>query len=307
MTETLVDQPVVRTRGLTKRYGAVTALQGLDLDLRAGEVFGFLGPNGAGKTTTVKLLLGLVQPTEGTVELFGKPLEADLSGAMRRVGAIVEQPAFYPYLSGRDNLRVLAIADGLPRERVEAVLGEVELAGAAHRKYSTYSVGMKQRLGIASTLLRDPQLILLDEPTSGLDPEGQQEVRALIPRLASEGRTIFLSSHTLPEVQQICDRIAILKEGRVVASGEVAALLQGGGSVELRVTDLASARAVLEGLEWVRGIGERDDYLVVQADPVHSSELNRALAGAGIFASEIRPDERTLESYYLEVTRGQEE
>lgn len=292
---------VVRAAGLSKRYGNVTALDQLDFELRAGEVYGFLGPNGAGKTTTVKLLLGLVRPTAGTIELFGRPLGDDLPGALRRVGAIVEQPAFYPYMSGRDNLRTLAIIDGLPRTRVEAVLEDVGLAEAAGRKFGGYSVGMKQRLGIASTLLRDPDLIVLDEPTSGLDPAGQREVRDLLPRLADEGRAVLISSHVMPEVQQICTRVGILKAGRLLAQGDVATLLHDGGSIDLRVPDNAAALAVLGNIPWVRACAEVDGRIVVDAAPDRSGELNRALALAGIFAMEIHPGERSLEAYYLDV------
>ena len=204
---------VASAHGLTKRYENRFAVRDVDLELQAGEVFGFLGPNGAGKTTTIKCLLGLIQPTSGEVRLFGEPLRGNLPRLLRRVGAIVEAPAFYPYLSGRDNLRSLAMIDGLPRARVEEALRTVDLLDAANRPFSTYSLGMKQRLGIAATLLRDPLLIVLDEPTSGLDPAGQLEVRELIPRLAREGRTIFISSHQMHELQQICDRVAILKLG----------------------------------------------------------------------------------------------
>lgn len=293
---------VVRTRGLTKYYGSIAALRNLALELYPGEVFGLLGPNGAGKTTTVKLLLGLLRPTAGEIYLFGQPLAGNLPHLLRQVGAIVEAPAFYPYLSGRENLRLLAMMDGLPLSRVDLALEQVDLREAAGRKFGAYSLGMKQRLGIAATLLRDPRLIILDEPTSGLDPAGQHEVRALIPRLAGEGRTVFLSSHLLYEVQQVCDRVGILKAGELLAIGPVTSLLRPGGAIEVRVPNVAAAQEVLRRLPWVTSLTEMNGYLVVGAPPERSAEVNAALAGAGIFASEIRPRERTLEAFFLEVT-----
>jgi ABC-2 type transport system ATP-binding protein len=309
MSGTPAAETVIQTRGLTKQYGPTMAVRNLDLAVFAGEVFGFLGPNGSGKTTTIKLLLGLVAPTAGEVRLFGTPLDGHLAGLLRRVGAMVEAPAFYPYLSGRDNLRALARLDGIPDARVDAVLAEVDLLEAAGRKFATYSVGMKQRLAIAAALLRDPRLIFLDEPTSGLDPAGQLEVRELIPRLAREGRTIFLSSHLMNEVQQICDRVAILSKGELLAEGPVASLLRRGDAVELRVADADQARAVelLRVLDWVTAVEEADGYLVASAPAERSAELNAALAQAGIYAAEIRPRQLSLEQFFLEVTGASDE
>jgi ABC-2 type transport system ATP-binding protein len=230
---------VASTHGLTKQFGTTIAVRNLDLELRAGEVYGFLGPNGAGKTTTIKLMLGLIRPTGGEVRLFGEPLGQNLPALMKRVGAIIEAPAFYPYLSGRENLLALALIGNVSRERVDETLAIVDLRSAADHAFKTYSLGMKQRLGIAATLLRNPSLIFLDEPTSGLDPAGQIEMRQLIPRLAQEGRTVFISSHQMYDVQQMCDRVAILKRGELIAEGPVAQLLRRENAIELRVPDAA--------------------------------------------------------------------
>jgi ABC-2 type transport system ATP-binding protein len=286
---------------LTKRYGATVALAGLDLDLRAGEVFGFLGPNGAGKTTTVKLLLGLVQPTAGEAWLFGERLPGNLPRLLRRVGAMVEAPAFYPYLSGRDNLLVLAKMAGIAPARVDAALEAVDLRGA-RQKFGAYSVGMKQRLGIAAALLRDPSLVILDEPTNGLDPAGQKDVDALIPRLAAEGRTVFLCSHLMHQVEQVCDRVAIMKSGRLVASGRVADLVREEAGIELRVPDPDAASAFLQTLPWVSTVDVVEGLVVVGAPTERASEVSAALAGAGHFVSELRARRRSIESVYFDAT-----
>jgi ABC-2 type transport system ATP-binding protein len=293
---------VASARGLTKQYGQVMAVRDLDLQLRAGEVYGFLGPNGAGKTTTIKLMLGLVRPTAGEVRLFGQPLDGNLPALLRRVGAIIEAPAFYPYLSGRDNLRSLALIDGLAEARIDEVLRLVDMTSAAGRRFSTYSLGMKQRLGIAATLLRDPQLIFLDEPTSGLDPAGQLEVRQLIPTLAHEGRTVFISSHQMHELQQMCDRVAILKQGRLLAEGPVASLMTAGGAIELRVARAEVAERVLRAVDWINSVERTGDRIVVSAPSGRSADVNQLLADAGIYAAEIRPREQSLEEFFLDVT-----
>ncbi len=221
-------EPVVCEK-LTKRYGEVVAVQDLDLSVRAGEVYGFLGPNGAGKTTTLRMLLGLVRPTSGRVLLHGRP-PGDLSG----VGALIEGPAFYPYLSGRDNLRVLARYAGVDDRRIDVVLDLVDLADRAKHKFATYSLGMKQRLGVAAALLKDPQLLILDEPTNGLDPAGMADMRTLIRRLGAAGSTVLISSHLLGEVEQICDRVGIIARGALVAENTVAELRSERRAADLR-------------------------------------------------------------------------
>lgn len=295
----------IQTEGLTKRFGARVAVDGLDLAVRAGSVFGFLGPNGAGKTTTIGMLLGLVRPSAGRALLFGHDVAQAPERALAGVGAMIEAPAFYPYLSGRDNLRALALAGGLLHARVEAALAAVELLPRARDTFRAYSQGMRQRLGIAAALLHEPKLIILDEPTNGLDPAGQREIRELIRGLAQSGRTIFLSSHQLHEVEQICDEVAILKAGRLVAGGPVAELLRRGQGVLLRVpSEAARAAGLLRGVGWVAGVKQRGDELLVDAPAARAAELNMLLAGQGIAVAEVRARGETLEELFLEVTGG---
>ncbi|MEN9937469.1 MAG: hypothetical protein RLZZ387_4048 [Chloroflexota bacterium] len=297
-------EAAILTEGLTKRFGERTAVDGVSLEVARGEVFGFLGPNGAGKTTTISMLLGLVRPTSGRALVLGHDVARDLPAALRRVGAMVEAPAFYPYLSGRDNLRVLARAGGLPERRVEAVLELVELAPRARDRFKVYSQGMRQRLGIAAALLHEPELVILDEPTNGLDPAGQHEIRALVRTLAQAGRTVFLSSHVLHEVEQLCGRVAILKQGRVIALGRVAELLRRGRGVLVRVAGGAGAVAeILRALPWVAGVEERDDALLVAAPAERAAEINALLTARGVAVTEIRAHEERLEDFFLEVTR----
>jgi ABC-2 type transport system ATP-binding protein len=303
----------IHTQGLTKRFGARTAVDRLDLHVPHGCVFGFLGPNGAGKTTTIGMLLGLVAPSAGHAIVLGHDIVREPEQALARVGAMIEAPAFYPYLSGRDNLRVLARAGGVAAARVEAALDVVELAERAGDKFRVYSQGMRQRLGIAAALLHDPQLIMLDEPTNGLDPAGQLEIRDLIRTLARTGRTIFISSHQLHEAEQICDQVAILREGRLVIAGAVADLLRRGRGLLVRVAgapaDSADAQQVaaaelLRGETWVAGVEQRGDTLLVDAPAERAAEITMLLAAHAISVAEIRPNQRQLEDLFLDVTRS---
>jgi ABC-2 type transport system ATP-binding protein len=294
----------ILTEGLTKRFGNALAVDGLELEVAYGRIFGFLGPNGAGKTTTIGMLLGLIRPTAGRALVLGRDVEREPVLALAGVGALIEAPAFYPFLSGRDNLRALARSGGLPDTRVDAVLGAVELSARARDKFRVYSQGMKQRLGIAAALLYDPRLIILDEPTNGLDPAGQLEVRELIRSLAESGRTIFLSSHMLHEVEQLCDEVAILRQGRVVTRGPVAALLRRGRGLLVRVVgDPTPAVEMLRGIDWVGAVELRDELLLVDAPVDRAAELNMLLAGHQIPVAEIRANEDRLEDFFLEVTR----
>lgn len=296
---------VLRTRNLSKSFGALKAVDGLDLQVHAGEVFGFLGPNGSGKSTTVGMILGLIQPTSGDIELFGLSLKHHSWEILRRVGAIIEQPAFYPYLSGRDNLRVFAGAVGdIGADTVDGAIETVGLAQRAHDRYSHYSLGMKQRLGIAAALLRAPDVVILDEPTNGLDPAGTREVRELIPRLAHEGRAVLLCSHLLHEVEQVCQRVAIIKQGRILAQGPVTELLRRGEAIELRVAAVEGAISVLQELPWVPWVERDGAYIVVGVPPQQAERVNAALARHDIFLSELRPRQMSLESLFLELTEA---
>jgi ABC-2 type transport system ATP-binding protein len=296
---------VLRTNSLTKRFGKLEAVKDLNLELRRGEVFGFLGPNGAGKSTTVGMILGLIAPTAGSIEVFGRELKDNQWAALRRVGAVIEEPAFYPYLSGRDNLEALARAiGGIPRVKIAEVLERVDLQNRAGDRYSHYSLGMKQRLGIASILLRDPELIILDEPTNGLDPAGTKEVRDLIPRLAHESRAVFLCSHLLHEVEQVCNRVAIIKQGVMLACAPVHELLSQGQMLQIKVDNPVEAAAILRGLTWIKSVKIENDYLIVDILNESPSRVNAALANHNIFASELVTCGVSLESVFLQLTGG---
>lgn len=293
----------IQTEHLTKRFKQRVAVDDVSLEVQRGEVFGFLGPNGAGKTTTIGMLLGLIMPTSGRALVCGHDVQRDPVAALRRVGAMIEAPAFYPYLSGYDNLRVLARASGLSRARIKTVLAQVELEQRARDRFSTYSQGMRQRLAIAAALLAEPEIIILDEPTNGLDPAGTVEIRTLIRSLSAQGHTIFLSSHLLHEVEQVCQRVAILKQGRILAQGTVAELLRRGQGVQVRVIgDTMRALEVLRAVPWINAVEQRDDLLLVDAPSERASDVNRLLAHQDVAVAEIRAREASLEQFFLEVT-----
>ena len=296
---------VLATAGLSKHFGRLRAVDGLDLAVPAGCVYGFLGPNGSGKTTTIRMALGLIRPTAGRVEVMGRNL-AHRARALAEVGAQVESPAFYNYLSGRRNLELLAALTGpVARGAIDAALARVRLDGRERDKVRTYSQGMKTRLALAQALLPRPRLLVLDEPTNGLDPQGMKEVRELIRDLArDDGITIFLSSHLLAEVQQVCDRVAVIHKGRLVAQGPVAELLRGDGEVCVRCDEperaAVAARAVA-GEATVTADGLRV-ALAEEAVP----ELVAALVAAGVRVREVVRERRTLEEFFLGVTGQQE-
>ncbi|MBA2277171.1 MAG: ABC transporter ATP-binding protein [Chloroflexia bacterium] len=297
------DHLVIETQGLTKRYGDHAAVAGLDLRVRRGEVYGFLGPNGAGKTTTLRMLLGLIRPTSGTATVLGRP-PGDADG-LRRLGAMVETPAFYPYLSGRDNLRVLAGHAGVPPRRIEPALYQVELSGRGDDLFSTYSLGMKQRLGVAAALLKEPTLLILDEPTNGLDPAGMAEMRDLIRNLGRDDRTVLLSSHLMTEVEQICDRVGIINGGALVAEGTVAEL-RGKDRLRLRAEPLGDARRIVSDLSGVDGVEVVGTTLRIAVDPAHAACINRTLVEAGIAVSELAREQASLESIFFELTNHEQ-
>jgi len=296
---------ILRTVGLTKKFGALTAVNNLNLELRRGEVFGFLGPNGAGKSTTVGMILGLVAPSAGSIELFGTKLDGNSWPLMRRVGAIIEEPAFYPYMSGRDNLETLSRSIGdVPKTRIDEVLKRVNLFERAGDRYDHYSMGMKQRLGIASTLLRDPELIILDEPTIGLDPAGTKEVRDLIPQLAHESRAVFLCSHLLHEVELVCNRVAIIKQGVMLANSTVAELTSHGQLLYIKVENQTAALSILKSQPWIKSVKTENGYLIVDAPGDSAARVNQVLAENKIFAFELVNKAASLEDVFLQVTGG---
>ena len=292
---------VIDTHALTRRYGeAIVAVDSLDLRVRRGEVYGFLGPNGAGKTTTLRMLLGLVRPTSGTATVLGEPPGAP--AGLARIGAMVEAPAFYPYLSGRDNLRVLARYAGVPEDRVAAVLGQVDLSARAGDRAATYSMGMKQRLGVAAALLKDPELLILDEPTNGLDPAGMAEMREFIRSLARGGRTVLLSSHLMGEIEQMSDRVGVIRDGSLIAEGTVDEL-RGRTGLRVRAEPLPQAIELLGELPGVVASRSLDGVIDVAADSAEAAAINRALVEAGIAVSELSPRRASLEDVFLELTR----
>jgi ABC-2 type transport system ATP-binding protein len=297
------------TRGLRKSYGSRRALDGLDLSVPAGVVYGFLGPNGAGKTTTMRLLTGLLHPDAGTIELLGEPFRRGDRRRLFQVGALVESPSFYPYLSGRRNLDVLAAAGApVPKGRVDELLELVGLRERAGDKVSGYSLGMKQRLGIAGALLSDPRLLLLDEPANGLDPAGIVAMRETLRRLAAEGKTVFVSSHLLAEVRVLADVVGIIAAGRLVREGTLDSMLRDQGVVRVRVprAQEPQARALLSGMAATDAVREGDEepWLAVHVEPNRAGEVNRLLAEAGIYASGLESG-TDLEELFLELTGGE--
>jgi ABC-2 type transport system ATP-binding protein len=303
---------VIEIEGLHKRYrrlrGASTvAIDGLDLTVPAGGVFGFLGPNGAGKTTTVRCLLGLIRPSSGRTRLLGRDCQRDLPAVIDRVGSIVETPALFPGFSGRRNLALLGATLGIGPRRVDEVLDKVGLMESADRKVRGYSLGMRQRLGLGAALLRDPDVLILDEPANGLDPAGIKEFRELLRQLGHEGRTVFVSSHLLGEVQQMCDRVAIVVKGRLVTSGPVAEVLHQGRANRMYVS-VSNAPAAAAVLRHAGFSAERidDGHLAVSIEPARASEITKVLAADGHFLSELRPETVDLETVFLELTASAE-
>jgi ABC-2 type transport system ATP-binding protein len=303
-----MDAPPVEARGLVKRYGDIVAVDNVDLTVQPGDVYGYLGPNGAGKTTSLRMLLGLIRPTEGAAQLFGRdPLLAG-ARALEGVAGFVEEPRFYPYLTGRKNLELLAAFDGREAtSRIESALDTVELTGRARDKVGGYSHGMRQRLGIAAALLRDPRLLLLDEPTTGLDPPGMRDMRTLIGQLSDRGVTVLLSSHQLAEVEEMCNRVAIIRSGQIVYEGVLADLKRtAGGGYRLRSTDSARAVRVCEaeaGVTQVRLDGHEVRFSAIDDDAV--AALSVSLVEAGVAIVTLAPTGATLEELFFRLTEGE--
>ncbi len=294
----------VEARGLVKRYGDIVAVDHVDLTVQSGDVYGYLGPNGAGKTTSLRMLLGLIRPDEGAVRLFGREPLTDGARALDGVAGFVEEPRFYPYLSGRKNLELLAAYDGgVAGDRIDSVLESVELSERAGDKVRGYSHGMRQRLGIAAALLRDPKLLLLDEPTTGLDPAGIRDMRDLVRRLAQEGMTIVLSSHILAEVEALCDRVGILRRGRVVFEGSLSELRSAaGGTYALRTTDQLRALRVAETHSGLSGVRQDDGAVQFSGPEEAVASLSIALGEADVGILSLVPHVPTLEELFFDVT-----
>ncbi|MFO8080063.1 MAG: ABC transporter ATP-binding protein [Armatimonadota bacterium] len=299
----MTGQPVIETRGLTKRFGRVRAVEGLDLTVPRGSLFGFLGPNGAGKSTTIRMLTGLIRPTSGDASVLGVPVRERLRLGSR-LGTLIEEPAFYPWLSARQNLRLLtSLSGGVPRAEMDATLELVGLTDAADRAVGGFSHGMRQRLGIAQALLPKPELLILDEPASGLDPEGLAQVREMLLELHGEGMTIFLSSHLLAEVEMTCTHAAVVMDGGVIAEGEVGRILAGlTPGTRLVVDDVPAAVRILDEVEGAQ-IEQTGDHSLNVSGEADSAKLNAMLVEAGVRVHEVSPIRRTLEGFYMDTVR----
>lgn len=302
-----MDGRILEVSNLHKSYGTKKILSDVNISISPGEVFGLLGPNGAGKTTTVRIILGLVRPDRGTVVINGKNIRNNFKQAISRVGAVFETPRFYPYLSGCQNLSLAAnLYYNAPKSSIGRALSLVGLSDRARDPVSTYSLGMRQRLGIARALINDPQLVFLDEPMNGLDPQGIIEVRELVRKLGKDnGTAFFLTSHLLHEVEQVCGRIAILKEGKIIAQGNIDGLLSGESeTVEVYTREAGRAYRVLKNAEYVRAIRPAEGRLIVELDRGLSSKLNQHLVNQGIEVDYLVPDNQSLENLYMSLTRG---
>jgi ABC-2 type transport system ATP-binding protein len=296
--------PAIETSELTKTYGQLVAVDHLNLRVERAEIFGFLGPNGAGKTTTMRMLLGLVRPTSGEARILGMDIATQLPEILARTGSIIENPTFYPFASGRDNLRMVARLSGVSESRIPAILDLVDLSSAGNKKFKAYSLGMKQRLAVGAALLNEPEILILDEPANGLDPAGIVDMRELMKRLKDEGHTVLISSHVLHEIEQICDRILILNRGRVVVQGSVEALLGGRDLLEIRIERAEEAEAVLESVPWISDVTRDGDRLLVAAPLTRAADVTRILAERQLYVCGLRPQEQSLERYFLDVTSG---
>jgi ABC-2 type transport system ATP-binding protein len=305
------ENDVVKTCGLTKIFGrkgkGITAVDNLNLEIYDGEVFGFLGPNGSGKTTTIGILLGLINPSWGSIELFGQEMAGNSAPLLRRVGVVMDRPAFFPYLSGKNNLKYFAMSIcDLDNKRIDDLMEMVELKNRANDKVREYSMGMKQRLAVALALLNDPELIILDEPTNGLDPSGIIEFRELIRTMNRQGKTIFLSSHLLHEVEQVCTHVALIDKGRILASGSVKELLGNRKSIRLMVSDVEKAVVILQNNDWVKSVKKEGDSIIVEAPENKTAAINELLTGNGIHVFEMQKCENSLEDFFLK-TIGEKE
>lgn len=302
------DEVVLRLQNLTKQYKNRLAVNNLSLNIHRGDIFGFLGPNGAGKTTTIRMIFGLIAPTAGSVEILGQDTTHHRSQVLPRVGALIETPALYLYMSGRNNLKAVASAlGGVPSSRIDEVLDIVGLRGRQKDRVKTYSLGMKQRLGVAIALLQDPDILILDEPANGLDPAGIVEMRDLMHRLSNEGKTVFISSHILTEVQQICTRVAIIKLGQLVTETTVEDLLKGSGEYAIQVERAEDALALIRQQQWGQSarLGEKGAILT-PAPGNRGRDLNLFLVNAGFAPDSLALHTQDLEQVFLQLTGSEE-
>ncbi len=297
---------VLRTRNLSKNFGQRAAVTNLNLEVYRGEVFGFLGPNGAGKTTTIRMALGLIAPTTGSVEILGKDITTHAAELLPLVGALIETPALYLYMNGRDNLEAVAdVMGGLPAKRIEDVLNQVGLGSRQRDRVRTYSLGMKQRLGVAMALLQDPEVLVLDEPANGLDPAGIVEMRDLMRGLASQGKTVFISSHVLGEVQQICTRVGILNRGQLITESSVTDLVQGQGTFVVWIENPEAAYKLIRQESWGQAARlEPSGAIVTPAPDDRGRSLNQFLVTNGYIADTITYQSESLEQAFLRLTNG---
>ena len=299
------SRPVIETDSLTKIYGNIVAVDGLSMSVPSGHAFGLLGPNGSGKTTTMGMLLGLVRPTSGSFSLFGS--SEGLEASLRRVGAIIEYPSFYPYLTGRENLVYFqGILGRGSEDDIDSLLERVGLAGRGDDRFSTYSLGMKQRLGLAFALLGDPEVLFLDEPTNGMDPAGMADVRYLVRELCADGRTVLLASHILNEVEQMCDSVLIMSNGTLVTQGSVSDILRAGDHLRISTTDDRKAVEILSATAWVEDVEIEDGEVVVSAPRGSAAEISTALGRSGVYVIGTNSGRGALERYFLEVTGDEE-
>ena len=300
-----MTMPTLSTHALSKNYGDRPAVKDLTLDVHGGEILGFLGPNGAGKTTTIRMALGLIRPTAGRVEILGEDIAHHASRVLPRVGALVESPALYLYMSGRDNLRAFAsVLGGVPNTRLDEVLELVDLTGRQRDRVGSYSMGMKQRLGVATALLHDPEMLILDEPANGLDPAGIVEMRDLLRRLAAQGKTVFISSHVLGEVQQICDRVAIINHGELVRLAPVAELLGTAKDFVVRIDDAPAVLRLLQQQPWGKAARLDHNDLITGSPTGRGRDLVRFLVQAGYWPDSVSPRQHNLEEVFLSLTGG---
>lgn len=294
---------VLEVDGLTKRYGQKTAVEDLSLTVRQGQIFGFLGPNGSGKTTTIGMIFGIIRPTRGDISVFGESNREAL--ASRRMSGTLEQPNIYPYLMGRENLALVAAIKGLDKKCIAPALATVDLLESADRQAKSYSLGMKQRLALAAAMLGDPELLILDEPTNGLDPEGMREIRELLVRLSRSGRTIFISTHLLDEVEKICTHVAILKRGRLQRSGAVTDFTGAKVTFRLCADDTQRVLEAVRQYESARNVRATGDAVHLDLIDAAPASLNRYLAERGIYVGELSSQRQTLEEAFLAVTAPQ--